>query len=336
MNIQKDISLKPYNTFGIDAKAKIFIQVETEEELREALSQYPNAYIFGGGSNVLITKDIEQPVIQVNIQGISVHKGKEENFVYVTAKAGENWNNFVQFCLKNNYGGAENLSLIYGNVGATLVQNIGAYGVEIKDIMTECQAIHKENLTLHTFTNAECKFGYRESIFKNEAKDKYVITSVTFRLSSENHILHINYGDIQKKLSEKNIKNYTIQDVAQAIITIRQSKLPNPALLGNSGSFFKNPIVRKDFFLELQKKYPQMPHYEVSTNEVKIPAGYLIDSCGLKGYRKADAGVHSQQALVLVNYGNASGNDIYQLAKFIQKTVFDTYQIHLDMEVNVL
>ena len=229
MNVQKNISLKPYNTFGIEALASTFIEVKSEQELQEALSLFPEAYIWGGGSNILITKDIERPIIKISTKGISVSKeNKNDKFVYVTAQAGENWNDFVQFCLKNNYGGAENLSLIYGNVGATLVQNIGAYGVEIKDIMTECKAIHKENLTTHTFTNAECKFGYRESIFKNEAKDKYVITSVTFALSYEEHTLQINYGDIQKVLEQEEIKKPTIQQVSQAIIQIRQSKLPNP------------------------------------------------------------------------------------------------------------
>ena len=337
MNVQKNISLKPYNTFGIEALASTFIEVKSEQELQEALSLFPEAYILGGGSNVLITKDIERPIIKISTKGISVSKeNKNDKFVYVTAQAGENWNDFVQFCLKNNYGGVENLSLIYGNVGATLVQNIGAYGVEIKDIMTECKAIHKENLTTHTFTNAECKFGYRESIFKNEAKDKYVITSVTFAFSYEKHTLQINYGDIQKVLEQEEIKNPTIQQVSQAIIQIRQSKLPNPQELGNSGSFFKNPIVSKEFFSTLQEKYPQMPYYEVSPSQVKIPAGYLIDSCGLKGYRKGDAGVHSKQALVLVNYANASGKDIYELALYVQKVIFDKYAIQLDMEVNIL
>ncbi len=335
MNIFQHTSLKPYNTFGIEAKADEFIEVFTIEELKEILKTRQNIFPLGGGSNLLLTKNITIPVVKINLKGIEI-VSQTDDFVWIKAQAGENWHQFVMYCIQHNFGGIENLALIPGNVGTAPVQNIGAYGVEIKDVFHSCEAIEIQTGLIHTFTNKDCQFAYRESVFKTNKKGKYIITSVTFRLTKKNHILKTAYGAINQSLQEKGIENPTINDVAQAVISIRQSKLPDPKQLGNSGSFFKNPVVEKSFFEQLKQQNPQMPHYIVSDTEVKIPAGWLIESCGLKGYRKGDAGVHKNQSLVLVNYANASGEDIYNLALFIQKTVFNKYSISLEMEVNVV
>lgn len=335
MNVQQDISIKSFNTFGIDVKATEFIEIFSVEELKEVLKTRPLVLPLGGGSNVLLTKDVEIPILKISIKGIEiVHQ--DDDFVWVKAGAGENWHEFVEFCIRNNYGGIENLSLIPGSVGASPIQNIGAYGVEIKDVMESCEALHRHEIRLQTFTNAQCNFGYRTSVFKTTQKGNYIITSVTFKLTKRAHHLRIDYGDIRKYLSGIHSDRITSQDVSNAVIAIRSSKLPNPKVLGNSGSFFKNPVVSAIFFSELKNKYPQIPHYFVSEKEVKIPAGWLIESLGLKGYRQADAGVHTQQSLVLVNYGNASGQDIYNLATYIQQKVLEAYHISLEMEVNVV
>ena len=334
MKTQTHISLKPYNTFGIDVMSSLFIEVFSEEELREVLQKYTEIFVLGGGSNMLLTQNIAIPVVKISLKGITIEK-QDDDFVWITAQAGENWHQFVTYCITQGYGGLENLSLIPGNVGTTPIQNIGAYGVEIQDVMETCQAINIHNLQKKIFTNKECKFAYRESVFKNEEKGNYIIISVTFRLTKRNHILHTEYGDIQKIISEKGIENPTPKDVSNAVIYIRKNKLPDPKKLGNSGSFFKNPIIKSTDYNLLVQKYPKMPHYPIDSDFVKIPAGWLIDTCGLKGYRKGDAGVHQQQALVLVNYGTATGNDILQLAYFVQETIFQRFGILLEFEVNV-
>lgn len=334
MKILKSVSLKPYNTFGIDVKADTFIEIQSEDELKEALSQFKNVFILGGGSNMLLTKAIDRPILHISIKGISIEK-ETDDFVWIKAKAGENWHEFVMYALAQGFGGLENLALIPGNVGTTPVQNIGAYGIEIKDMMESCEAIHRKTLQKKSFTNADCQFAYRESVFKNKEKDNYIITSVTFKLTKKNHRLHLNYGAIASVLEEKSLTNPKPKDVAEAVISIRQSKLPNPKELGNSGSFFKNPIVETSVYESLKKQHPEMPGYVVDENHVKIPAGWLIDHCGLKGYRKGDAGVHKNQALVLVNYGNATGADIWQLAKYIQQQIVEKYGVSLSAEVNV-
>lgn len=331
---EKKISLKPLNTFNIDVQSNKLLNIQTEDELIKALRQFPNPFILGGGSNMLLTKDIENPVFHIQMKGISVEK-QTDDFVWIKAQAGENWHNFVLHTLNQGFGGLENLSLIPGNVGTAPVQNIGAYGIEIKDVMESCEAICRKTLKKRTFTNADCKFSYRESVFKNEEKDNYIITSVTFKLTKKNHSLNTKYGDIQKVLLEKGITNPTPTDVSQAVIFIRQSKLPDPKQIGNSGSFFKNPIIEKTKFGALQKRFPQMPFYSVDDNHVKIPAGWLIDTCGLKGYRKGDAGVHEKQALVLVNYGNATGLEILEVAHFVKDTVKEKFDIDLEFEVNI-
>lgn len=326
--------MKIKNTFGVDVQSDTYIEITSETILIEALKKFPNPFVLGGGSNMLLTKNIENPVFHIQLKGISVEK-ETDDFVWVKAQAGENWHEFVLYTLEKGWGGLENLSLIPGNVGTAPVQNIGAYGVEIKDVMDSCEAINIHTQQKHIFTNSQCKFAYRESIFKNEEKGRYIIVSVTFKLTKKNHVLHTEYGDIQRILSEKGITNPCPIDVSQAVISIRESKLPNPKEIGNSGSFFKNPIVKRTDFEHIQKQFPKMPFYEVDAKHVKIPAGWLIDTCGLKGYRKGDAGVHQKQALVLVNYGKANGFEILELAHFVRDTVQKTFGILLEFEVNI-
>ena len=335
MNIQQNISLKNYNTFGIDVTAKRFISVDSVYQLQQLLKTEKDIFLISGGSNMLLTKDIEQLVVHIDINGISIDK-EDDNFVYLTVNAGENWHEFVLFCVDNNYGGIENLSLIPGNVGTCPIQNIGAYGVEVKDTITKVEAIEIESQKLVSFSNAECNFGYRNSIFKNEVKGNFVITSVSFKLTKKNHNLNTSYGAIETELASKNIKNPSLKNISDAVIVIRKSKLPDPKEIGNSGSFFKNPVISEMLFLELQKEYPNIPSYIVSETEVKIPAGWLIEKAGFKGKRFGNYGVHEKQALVLVNYGNATGEEIYQLAKKIQETILKQFRISLEIEVNII
>lgn len=334
--IQENISLKPYNTFGIDVQAKRFTQVDSIPALQQLIQSHPNEpyFILSGGSNMLLTHDVEQLVIKLNIKGIQLIK-EDDHFVWIEAQASEVWHDFVQWTLTQDYGGLENLSLIPGHVGTTPVQNIGAYGVEIKDTMVSCKALNIETLAIEEFTNTDCQFGYRESIFKKEVKDRYIILSVVYRLTKKNHVLHTNYGVINSELEKMGVVSPSIQDISRAVIAIRSSKLPNPAELGNSGSFFKNPIIPQALFETLQKKYPAMPFYPLDEKQTKIPAGWLIEMSGYKGYRIGDAGVHSKQALVLVNYGNAQGIELKKLAETIQNEIFRIFSIHLEAEVNI-
>lgn len=336
MNIHENVSLKPYNTFGLDVKAKYFIEIKNLNDLKEIVkaNKSDKLFILGGGSNMLLTQDINKIVVKLDIQGTSVVENGDD-YVLVEAQAGENWHEFVLWCIEHNYGGVENLSLIPGNVGTTPIQNIGAYGVEIKDVMYSCKALNVKTLEIVEFTNAQCEFGYRESIFKNELKGQYIIISTTYKLTKENHTLKIEYGAIKGELEANNIATPTIKDISDAVIAIRESKLPNPKEIGNSGSFFKNPIITKEEFLRLQRGYPTMPHYIVSDNEVKIPAGWLIETSGLKGYRLGDAGVHTQQALVLVNYGKAEGIQIKKLSETVQREVYKLFGIEIHTEVNI-
>lgn len=320
MQIEENKSLKNHNTFGINCNARYFVSVETVAELKQGLSEKPpeELFILGGGSNMLLTGDLDAFVLHINLKGIEIVK-ETETQVFVKAMAGENWHEFVQYCISKDFGGLENLSLIPGNVGTAPIQNIGAYGVELKDTFESCNTLEIETLKEREFTKKECDFEYRNSIFKNEAKGKFIITSVTFKLTKKIHEKSISYGDIQKNLAEKNIENPTIKDISEAVIAIRQSKLPDPKVLGNSGSFFKNPVVDSETFQEFRSNFPEAPFYEVSPTEFKIPAGWLIENAGFKGQRFGDAGVHKNQALVLVNYGNATGKEIWQLAMEIQK-----------------
>lgn len=327
-------SLAKYNTFGIAASAKeIILLSETKQ-----LEQIPNltACLFiGGGSNILLTGDIDGTVIINQTRGICTVT-QDEDYIELAVASGENWHDLVLHCIENNFGGLENMSLIPGSVGAAPMQNIGAYGKEIKDILTYVGAVEIETLKKVRFTNEACKFGYRESIFKKAAKGKYFITDIGIRLTKKDHKLNTSYGDIENYLQEENITNPTIRDVSNAVIAIRQSKLPDPAVLGNSGSFFKNPIIEQAHFDTLKIKFPDIKSYPTPDGKVKIPAGWLIESLGWKGKRVGNTGSHVKQALVLVNYGGAQGNEVHALAKDIQKNVLDTYQIRLDMEVNLI
>lgn len=333
---QKNISLKTYNTFGINAYAERFVSVISLDQLQKITEKHKDIFILSGGSNILITKNISQPVLHLNLQGKFIEKNKEENKVFVKAMAGENWHEFVLWTLENNLGGLENLSLIPGNVGTSPMQNIGAYGVEIKDVFYKLEALEIESGVIKTFYKNDCNFGYRESVFKNILKGNYIIINVTFQLTKKNHNLNTSYGAIQIELEKNNITDPDIKDVSNAIIAIRQSKLPDPKKIGNSGSFFKNPVISIDQFKNLEKKYPNMPFYKVSNTTIKIPAGWLIEQCGFKGKRFGDAGVHKNQALVLVNYGNATGKEILDLAKTILQTVTNTFGIELEIEVNII
>lgn len=335
MNIQENISLKAFNTFGIDATAKRFVSITSVYHLQELLKKEKNIFLISGGSNMLLTKNIEQLVVHLDCKGISIDK-EDEDFVYLTVNSGENWHDFVLFCVEQNYGGVENLSLIPGNVGTCPIQNIGAYGVEVKNVITKVEAVEIASTKLHTFANKDCKFGYRNSIFKNEAKNKYAITSVSFKLTKQKHTLNTSYGAIETELASKNITNPSLKEVSNAVIAIRKSKLPDPKKIGNSGSFFKNPVISKSHFLELQNQYPNIPSYIISEDEIKVPAGWLIETAGFKGKRFGNYGVHEKQALVLVNYGNATGKEIYALAQKIKETILNQFSIHLEIEVNII
>jgi UDP-N-acetylmuramate dehydrogenase len=337
MNVVSNFSLKKFNTFGIEAKAKLFVAIQSEDELIAVLKKYPTEikFILGGGSNMLLTHDIDALVIHIDIKGKKIIK-ENDDFVWVEAKAGENWHEFVLWAINQNFGGIENMSLIPGNVGTTPIQNIGAYGTEIKDTFESCHAIQINNQENKTFQKEECNFGYRESIFKQEAKNKYIITSVLFKLTKNNHKINTSYGDILKELEEQNCTNPELKDVSNAIIAIRKRKLPDPKELGNSGSFFKNPIISKSEFESIHSKHPEMPFYEISNNQVKVPAGWLIEQAGFKGKRFGDAGIHINQALVLVNYGNATGQEIVDVSKNIQQTIKKIYNIDIEAEVNII
>tara|TARA_R110002126_G_scaffold18462_8_gene70722 strand:- start:3620 stop:4633 length:1014 start_codon:yes stop_codon:yes gene_type:complete len=337
VHIQENISLKPYNTFGIDVTAKHFVSASNIDDLKQILSlkEHPNKLILGGGSNMLLTKDFNGLVVHINLKGIEIIS-ENDNTVIVKANAGENWHEFVLWCINNGFGGIENLSLIPGNVGTAPIQNIGAYGVELKDVFESCEALSLETKSLRSFSKSECNFGYRNSIFKQEAKGQFIITNVNFKLSKQNYNLSINYGAITSQLELMKVNNPTIQDISKAVISIRESKLPNPKEIGNSGSFFKNPVISKTLFNTLLENFKDIPSYPISEDKVKVPAGWLIEKAGFKGKRFDDYGVHKNQALVLVNYGNARGTDILNLSKLIQKTVERIFGIFIEAEVNIL
>ena len=337
MEIVSNFSLKKHNTFGIEAKAKQFVAVHSVQDLKTILqeNQSQKKFILGGGSNMLLTKDIDALVIHIDLKGKKIIK-ENNDFVWVESQAGESWHEFVLWTIDQNFGGLENMSLIPGNVGTTPVQYIGAYGTEIKDTFASCEAMTIESQEMRTFTKEECRFGYRESIFKNEAKNQYVITSVVFKLTKINHKINTSYGDISSELAKNNITIPTLKDISNAVIAIRQSKLPDPKELGNSGSFFKNPILLKSDFEKIQQQFPEIKYFDISKTEVKVPAGWLIEKAGFKGKRFGDAGIHKNQALVLVNYGNATGQEILNVSKDIQETIFKKFGIHIEGEVNVI
>ncbi len=334
MKILENISLKPYNTFGIDCTARYFALIESLSDLMEIFAAREflklQKLILGGGSNILLCSDFNGLVIKIDLKGIDLLTDGS-----IKVQAGENWHDFVLWSLENGYNGIENLSLIPGNVGAAPMQNIGAYGVELKEVFLDLEAFHIETGEIHVFTNSQCEFGYRESVFKNSRKGEYVILSVRFNLHKTDEV-DIRYGAISKVLENQGILHPTPKQISNAVIYIRESKLPDPKKIGNSGSFFKNPVVLKSDFLLLQEQYKDIPSYLINSLEVKVPAAWLIENAGWKGKVIGNYGVHKNQALVLVNYGGAKGADIYELAQKIQASVKNRFDIHLQMEVNII
>lgn len=338
MQIRQNISLKPFNTFSVNASARWFANFGSTADLEELLSYsvdktIQNKLVLGGGSNILLTKDFDGLVMKNDISGIVVI-AEDEDHIYLRAGAGENWHQLVMYCVANNYAGIENLSLIPGNVGASPMQNIGAYGVEIKEIFHRLEAYHIKDRTVVEFTAADCKFGYRESVFKKDLRNQFVILNVSFRLNKKPEF-KISYGAIQQELEYMGIKELSLAAVSQAVINIRSSKLPDPKELGNAGSFFKNPVVDKHVYQEIKSRYPDVPGFAIDDSSVKLPAAWLIEACGWKGFRKGDAGCHIKQPLVLVNFGNASGGEIYELSEEILKSVRKNFSISLEREVNI-
>lgn len=337
MQILSNVSLLPYNTFHIDVLGKHFVEITSIDEFRELQQsqafQQNEKLILGGGSNILFTKNFDGLVVKNSIKGIElVHE--DNHFFYVKANAGEVWHEFVLWCIERGYAGVENLSLIPGQIGASPMQNIGAYGVEIKDVCESVEALHIHTSELLTFSNSDCKFGYRESIFKHELKNQVVITSVMYKLRKIPQF-NVDYGDIKNTLGEMMVSELSLKAVSDAVIKIRSSKLPDPNVLGNAGSFFKNPVVTKEKTEELLAKNPVMPNYP-QADGVKIPAGWLIEQCGWKGKIVGNTGSHKSQALVLVNYGGATGNEVYQLALDIQRSVLEKFGIEINPEVNLV
>ena len=334
--LKKNINLQHFNTFGIRAVSKFYARFSSEEQLTSLLKEaedYP-LLILGGGSNVLFLGDFDGVTLHNKIEGIELIK-EDDNEVFLKVGAGVEWHHFVLYAIDNNWGGIENLSLIPGSVGASPMQNIGAYGVETKDVFVELEALEIATKEMKRFSQSDCQFGYRESIFKNSHKDKYVITSVTYRLRKK-PVVNTDYGAIKSQLLEQNITQPSIKDISDAVIAIRQSKLPDPKKIGNAGSFFKNPIVEKSKYEDVKEIYPDMPSYPIDENHVKIPAAWLIDQAGWKGKTLGEYGVHKNQALVLVNYSTAKGEDIFQLSTTIINDIYDRYTIMLEREVNII
>jgi UDP-N-acetylenolpyruvoylglucosamine reductase len=334
--IEECYSLKSYNTFGVQCLARFFAEAASLEGLKTVVSVFKDDHrpklILGGGSNMLFIDDFDGIVIYPDLKGYEV-VAQTNDHVWVKAYAGENWDDFVAHCVSRNWGGVENLSLIPGNVGASPVQNIGAYGVEVKDVIDSVEVIDLQTSEMLSLSNTDCKFGYRDSIFKREAKDKFVVVSVTFKLV-KHPVFNINYKDVNEEL--KNFKELNLRSVRQSIINIRHRKLPDPEKLGNAGSFFKNPVVPVDLYNTIKEKFADVPSYPVDKDSVKIPAAWLIQTCGWKGKREGNVGSHETQPLVIVNYGGASGKEIYEFGKKIQDDVRQKFGIELEMEVNII
>jgi UDP-N-acetylmuramate dehydrogenase len=337
-NILKNTTLKSFNTFGLEASAAFFTVITSTNELLELVQldifKSNLVLILGGGSNILLTQDFKGLVVKNEIKGIEI-TNETKNEVLLRVGSGEVWHQFVLFCIDNGFGGVENLSLIPGTVGAAPMQNIGAYGVELKDVFFDLEALNLATGEVETFNNDSCRFGYRESVFKHDLKGQYFITHVTFRLQ-KNPILNLEYGAIRDTLKEETIHTPTLTDVSNAVIKIRQSKLPDPAKIGNSGSFFKNPIISVKQYELLKKTYPTLPSYPIDSESVKVPAGWLIEQAGWKGKTIGEIGVHKNQALVLVNYGNGHGSEIRKLAEKIQTSILENFNINLHAEVNII
>lgn len=337
LQIEENVSLKNFNTFGIEAKARFFVEINHEQDLSELFMDpqwhQTERLVLGGGSNMLLVNDFDGLVIRLNIRGIE-HRINHDT-VFVEAGAGEVWNELVNYCVDHNFAGMENMSLIPGSVGASPIQNIGAYGVELKNVFESCRTFEIATGLIKTFDNAACQFGYRESVFKSALKGQYIITSVKFRLSLTPH-LNLSYGAIEQELANRGIAQPSIKQVSQVVASIRVSKLPDPSTIGNSGSFFKNPVIPQSQFLEIQKQYPQIAHYPAGEHQVKLAAGWLIEQCGWKGKVVGNTGTWKNQALVLVNHGNATGQEIYDLSSQIIDSVYTKFGVTLEREVNII
>ena len=338
MQVQQNYPLKKYNTFGIDAYAEYFSEFSSINDLKQLLLTTANSQqatlILGGGSNILFTKNYNGLILKNEIKEIhTVHE--DEDHAYVKVGAGENWHQFVLYCIKHNFSGIENLSLIPGNVGASPMQNIGAYGVEIKDVFYSLEAFHLKEQRIINFTLNDCEFGYRDSVFKKRFKNQFVILNVTFMLNKKPQY-NISYGAIKEELEKMGVRDLSIQAISQAVINIRSARLPDPNVIGNAGSFFKNPEVSNQKFHELQRIYPNIVGYALNNKNVKLAAAWLIEQCGWKGFRRDEAGCHEKQALVLVNYGNASGKEIYDLSTEIKISVKEKFNVELEREVNII
>ncbi len=339
MTIQQNVDLFPYNTFGIHATAKYFTTIKSVEEAKSLFAseifKKEKYFILGGGSNILLTKNFDGLVIKVEIYGKEIVR-EDDSTVTIRVGAGENWHAFVMYCVDRNYGGIENLSLIPGTVGAAPMQNIGAYGVEIKKNILGVEAVEISTGDVRYFDNESCKFGYRESIFKQELKDRFLISRVTFQLTKKDHHFNVSYGAIDETLKQLGSKNLSLKAISDAVIYIRSNKLPDPSRIGNAGSFFKNPSIQADLMDFIKKDYPSLPSYPSTDSLVKIPAAWLIEQCGWKGKTFDNIGVHQHQALVLVNYGGGKGEKIWELAMKIKESVKEKFNITLQAEVNVI
>ena len=337
MEIRKNYSLLPHNTFGMDVKASLFIEYDSVEELKTVLRDYPladGAWLhIGGGSNLLFSNDYEGIILHSGIKGYEILK-EDDDEVIVRVGAGENWDEFVAYTVAQGWYGAENLSLIPGEVGASAVQNIGAYGVEAKDLIVQVETVEVATGQERVFENSECGYAYRESVFKLSLKYQYMVTKVSYRLK-KTPCYHLDYGNVRLELEKRGCV-LTLENVRNTIIDIRKAKLPDPEVQGNAGSFFMNPVIPRVQFETLLAQYPEMPHYEVDTERVKIPAAWMIDQCGWKGKQLGRAGVHHKQALVLVNCGGATGDEIIRLSEEIQKSVFGKFGISILPEVNFI
>jgi len=337
MNIQKNVSLEEFNTFGINKKAKYFTEATTDQDVINALNEAEKLgapiFALGGGSNILLTQDLEALVIKINIKKIHPIK-EDEDHIWVRVGAGEIWHDLVLHAISSNWAGIENLSLIPGTVGASPMQNIGAYGVEMKEVFDSLEAVNIQSREIETFNYDQCEFGYRESIFKNKFKGKYIITHVLFRLNKK-PVFNVSYGAIQATLDQMGVTDLSLNAVSKAVINIRQSKLPDPKVVGNAGSFFKNPTIEKNQFQDLRQAYPEIPGFENETG-VKIPAAWLLEKAGWKGKTFGEIGVHHQQPLVLVNFGKGDGEAIKALSRDIQRDIQEKFGILLQPEVNFI
>lgn len=339
MLIKENVELSSLNTFHVKGLCRYFSEINSADQIQEVLEFAKNnnvdrAFVLGGGSNILLTRNFDGIVLKNDIKGIDI-VNEDDDHIYIKAGAGENWHQFVLHCVNNNYAGVENLSLIPGNIGASPMQNIGAYGVEIKDVFYELEAFHKHDYAIQKFSLKDCEFGYRESVFKNKCKDQFVITSVTYRLNKKPSF-KTSYGAVNQELERMGVNELSIQAISQAVINIRTSKLPDPKEVGNAGSFFKNPVISNEKFNELKDVFPNVVAFAAGSDQTKLAAGWLIEQCGWKGYRKNDAGCYPKQALVLVNYGNATGNEIFELSEEIIQSVKKMFGVSLEREVNVI